>query len=142
MSKAQAEAGCAAYFRSREIAKEEASFASLLELAERLSPRVQVLASPLNRYGDADRLAVVLLVDSSGTGTLFGSAERYTERLLRELRAGGFPAGIGSAPNAEAALMLARSTGKAICADRDSVRGKLASLPVHCCPARCGHSRP
>ncbi len=38
------------------------------------------------------------------------------------------------APNAEAALMLARSSEKVVCADRDSVRGKLAKLPVSLLP--------
>lgn len=41
---------------------------------------------------------------------------------------------IGAAPNAEAALMLARSGQRVICADRDSVRGKLARLPSFLLP--------
>ena len=76
------------------------------------------------------RLAVLLLLDSSGIGTLFGSAENYAQGLHRELRRSGFQAGFGVAPNAEAALLLARSTERAVCADRDSMRGKLARLPV------------
>ena len=130
MSKVQAEAGCMAKFRLREIEEEKAAFSCLLDLVDRFSPRVEALASPLNAYAEALRLAVVLLIDSSGIGTLFGSVESYAEKLHRELRSVGFPAGVGAAPNAEAALMLARSTQGVVCADRDSVRGKLARLPV------------
>ena len=134
MSKVQAEAGCTAVFRSRQMEEEKAAFALAVEVTERFSPRVEAIASPLNAYAEAHRLAVVLLIDSSGTITLFGSAESYARRLYQELRAAGFPAGIGAAPNAEAALLLARSTEKIVCADRDGVRGKLARLPVSLLP--------
>jgi len=134
MGKAQAEAGSTAHFRSREIEEEKAAYALTVEIAERFSPRVEAIASPLNAYAEAHRLAVVLLIDSSGTGTLFGSAESYARKLYEELRTSGFPAGIGMAPNAEAALMLARNDQKIACADRDSVRGKLARLPVSLLP--------
>ena len=134
MSKGQAETGSTAVFRPRQVEEERAAFASLLEVAERFSPRVEAVASPQNEYGAARRLAAVLLLDSSGTGTLFGSIESYAQRLYRELRAAGFPAGIGAAPNAEAALMLARSGQRIVCADRGSLRGKLAKLPVALLP--------
>lgn len=134
MSKAQAEAGSSAVFRSREIKEEKLAYAQIVEIAESFSPHIEAIASPGNGYAEAHTLAVVLLLDSSGTGTLFGSAESYALRLHRELRHAGFPASIGTAPNAEAALLLARATEKMICADRDSVRGKLASLPVSLLP--------
>lgn len=134
MSKVQAEAGSTARFRSREIEEEKAAYALAVEIAERFSPRVEAIASPLNEYAEAHRPGVVLLLDSSGTGTLFGSAENYARRLYSELRDSGFPASIGAAPNAEAALMLARSGQKVICADRDSVRGKLAKLSTSLLP--------
>lgn len=134
MSKVQAEAGCAAKFRAREIGEEKQAFSALLDLVGRFSPRVEAIACPLNAYAGAQRLAVVLLIDSSGTGTMFGSAESYAEKLYKELVTAGFPAGVGAAPNAEAALLLARSTNGVICADRDSVRGKLARLPVPLLP--------
>jgi protein ImuB len=134
MSKAQAEAGFRAVFQPRQLAEEHAAYAVAVELAERFSPRVEAIASPANAYAEAHRLAVVLLVDSSGTGTLFGSAESYARQLHDELRTAGFPAGIGMAPNAEAALLLARSSSAVVCADRDSVRGRLARLPVSLLP--------
>ena len=134
MSKVQAEAGGTAQFRLRQVEEEKTAFALAVEIAERFSPRVEAIASPLNAYADAHRLAVLLLLDSSGTGTLFGSAESYARKLYQELRAAGFPNGVGSAPNAAAALMLARSGEKVVCADRDSMCGKLARLPVSLLP--------
>ena len=136
MSRAQAEAGFAAVFRSREIEEEKDAYAAAAEIVESFSPRIEALASPHNRYAEARRSAVLLLLDSSGTGTLFGSAESYAQRLYRELHHAGFPAGIGTAPNAEAALLLARSTDRVVCADRDSVRGQLAGLPVSLLPCK------
>ncbi len=134
MSKAQAEAGSKACFRTRQIEQEKAAFKVAMEIAERFSPRVQAIASPLNQYAEAGRLAAILLIDSSGTGTLFGSHESYAQRLYREFHASGFPARIGAAPNAEAALILARSAQRIVCADRDSVRGKLAMLTTSLLP--------
>ncbi len=136
MSKVQAEAGSTVFFRSRQIEEEKAAYALAVEIAERFSPHVEAIASPLNKYAEAHRPGVVLLLDSSGTGTLFGSAESYAERLYREFRAAGFPAGIGAAPNAEAALMLARSGQKVACADGPRVC--LAFCPAH---AGAGTSR-
>ncbi len=130
MSKVQAEAGSTALFRSRQIEEEKAAYALAVEIAERFSPHVEAIASPLNEYAEAHRPEVVLLLDSSETGTLFGAAESYAQRLYRELREAGFTTGIGMAPNAEAALMLARSGEKVVCADRHSVRGRLARLSV------------
>jgi len=134
MSKVQAEAGSPAHFRARQIGEEKASLALAIEVAERFSPRVEAIASPMNAYAEAHQPSVVLLIDSSGTGTLFGSAENYARRLYSELRDCGFPASIGAAPNAGAALMLARSGQKVICADRESVRGKLARLSTSLLP--------
>ena len=134
MSRVQAEAGSAAVFRSREPEEEKAAFAQAVEVAERFSPRVEAIASPHDGYAEAHRPVAVLLMDSSGTGTLFGSIESYTHQLYRELRAAGFPASIGAAPNAEAALLLASSTEKVVCADRNNVRGRLAQLSVSLLP--------
>ncbi len=130
MSKVQAEASCTAAFRTRQIEEEKTAFALAVEIVESFSPRVEAIASPWNGYAEAQQLAVLLLIDSSGTGTLFGSLESYAERLYRDLRAAGFPAKVGAAPNAEAALLLAQSARSVVCADRDSLRGKLANLPV------------
>lgn len=109
------------------LRKRKAAYALVLEIAERFLYAWELLPTAQG-YAEAHRLGVRLLIDSSGTGTLFGSAESYAERLYRELRASGFPAGIGAAPNAQAALMLARSGPKVVCANRDSVRGNYRRL--------------
>lgn len=136
MSRVQAETGSSAVFRSRLADEEEAAFTLLLEIAERFTPRVEALATPRNSYAKAHLPAVVLLLDSSGIATLFGTLELYARRLHAELRSAGFPAGIGAAHNVEAALLLARSTEGVVCADQNSLRGRLARLPVSLLP--CG----
>ena len=75
-----------AVFRLRQMEEETAAYALAVDIAEHFSPRVEALSSPFNVYADAHRLAVVLLLDSSGTGTLFGSAESYARKLYQELR--------------------------------------------------------
>ena len=51
-----------------------------------------------------------------------------------ELTGEGFSAGIGTARNAEAALMLARSTHRVVSADDENMRAKLGPLPVTLLP--------
>ena len=134
MSKVQAEAVCPAVFCARQVEKEQAAFEAAIRVLERFSPRVEAVASPANAYGGSHRLAASLILDSSGTSTLFGTIESYARKLHAELTAAGFPAGIGTAPNAEAALLLARSGGRLVCADAPSLRAKLAPLPVSLLP--------
>ena len=130
MSKVQAEAACAAYFRSRDMGEEKTAFAKVLEIAECFSPRVQGIATPANDYANRDRLSASLVIDRSGTGSLFGSAQTYAKRLRDELANAGFVGSIATAPNADAALILARSTGSIVCVDERDLQQKLASLPT------------
>lgn len=134
MSRAQAEAMCAVRFRARQVEEEKAAFTMVAELVECFSPRAEVLASPHNAYAEGRRLAAALLIDASGTGTLFGAPENYARKLYEELNAAGFPASIGAAPSAQAALILARSGQKILCAGYDDMRAKLAKLPVSLLP--------
>ncbi len=133
MSKVQAETAGPIRCRSRQIAEETGAFTEAVEIAERFSPRIEAVASPANAYAGSSRLSASLL-DSTGTGTLFGPVESYARRLHNELSAAGFPAGVGSAPNAEAALMLARSNRSIVCAEATNLRPKLAPLPVSLLP--------
>ncbi|MGI4853562.1 MAG: hypothetical protein ACRYF4_05875, partial [Janthinobacterium lividum] len=87
MSKAQAEAGFIARFRLRHLQEEQAAYAVAVEIVGRFSPRIQAIACPANAYSEANRMAVVFVIDSSGIGTLFGSAENYAHKLYGELRA-------------------------------------------------------
>ncbi len=120
-------------FRSREMGEEKSAYAEAVAIAEGFSPHIEAIASPQNGYAKAHHLDLLVLLDSSGTGTLFGSAESYAQQLHREFWRAGFPAGIGMAPNAEAALLLAR-TEQAVCADRATLRGKLSRLSVSLLP--------
>ncbi len=67
------------------------------------------MASPVNSYANAEHLAAVLLVDQSGTETLFGEARSYAEAIRKALQELEFPSNVAVAPNAEASLLLARS---------------------------------
>lgn len=134
MSKVQAEAAGPIRCRSRQIAEETVAFTEAVEIAERFSAGVEIIASPANAYGGSRWLSASLLIDSTGTGTLFGPVESYARSLHKELNAVGFPAGVGTAPNAEASLMLARSNRSVVCAEATNLRVKLAQLPVSLLP--------
>ena len=130
MSKVQAEAACAACFRSRDMEEERTAYARVLEIADRFSPRVQGIATPANDYANRDRLSASLLIDRSGTRSLFGNAQTYAKRLHGELASAGFVSSIATAPNADAALILARSTQSIVCVDERDLQQNLAGLPT------------
>ncbi len=129
MSKVQAEASGTILFQPRSAEQEQQAFTHLLDLTERFTPRTEAIAAPANAYAGARTLAASLLLDSTGTETLFGPPERYA-RALHQTLAPVFPARVAFATNAEAALLLARSCSGVTCADEHSLRAKLASLPV------------
>lgn len=130
MTKAQAEASAAALFRRRETKEEKVAQAFLMELVFRFSPRVETIACFDNNYANAIEPSLILLLDSSGTGALFGSVEDYAQKLHKELQQASFPAGVGSAVHADTAVVLARSTHGVIATDRHSARQCLAGLPI------------
>lgn len=134
MSRAQAEAGSSAVFRGRSMAEEDSAFAKLLEIVERFTPRTECIATPANAYSDGSRPAVLLLLDSAGIGTLFGTAEQYGWLLHRTLHEERFPAHIGVAANAEAASLFARCSRGIVCASASETRGRLAQLPISLLP--------
>ncbi len=134
MSRAQAEAGSAALFRARTVEEEQSSFMVLMAIVERFTPRTECIATPASGYGSGLQPGVLLLLDSSGTGTLFGTTEQYARLLHRTLREESFPAHIGTAPNAEAALLFARCGRGVLCASTSEIRQKLARLPVSLLP--------
>ena len=130
MSKIQAEAVCAACFRSLEPAEEARAYEQILALVDQFSPRVQAISSPANNYAGRDRLEIALLIDRSGTGSLFGTAQDYAQRLHCALSENGFESSVATAPNAEAALMLSRSQHGILCVEGNRLRAHLASLPT------------
>ncbi len=130
ISKVQAETYDQVVFRPRSVAEEKAAFEQAFEVAERFSPRVQCIASPVNNYANATPLAAVLLLDQSGTGTLFGDAQSYGNALCKALQKLNFLAHVAVAPNAEASLLLARSYTGVTCVMEGEVEPKLAPLPL------------
>lgn len=134
MSRAQAEAGSCALFRGRNLVEEQSSFTVLMKLVERFTPHTECIAAPANEYAGEHQPAALLLLDSDGIGTLFGTAEQYARLLCRTLQEEGFPAHVGTAPNAEAALLFARCRRGVVCASRSETRGRLARLPVSLLP--------
>jgi protein ImuB len=130
MSKVQADTSCQVLFHLRSIAEEKAALEILFETVERFSPRVQIVASPVNDYANGRQLAAVLLVDQSGTGTLFGDGRSYAEAIRKALRELEFSANVAVAPNAEASLLLARSYSGVTHANENEVQAKLAPLPL------------
>jgi hypothetical protein len=76
MSKVQAEATGPLLFRNRCVAEETAAFENVLEIAERFCPRIEALSRPLNNYAQVHSLSVSVLIDRTGTETLFGTAEQ------------------------------------------------------------------
>jgi hypothetical protein len=128
MSKVQAEATGPMLFRNRSVAEEAAEFEDVLEIAERFSPRIEALSSPLNSYSQAHTLSVSLLIDRTGTETLFGSAEQYARKLKSDLEAADFPCSVATCSNAEASLLLARSHTGVICVQTHELEKRLAPL--------------
>lgn len=134
MSKVQAEAVCAACFRSLDGTEEQHGFDAVHEIVSHFSPRVEPVAAPANAYAGQDRLAATLLIDREGTGGLFGTAEAYARRLHHELQAAGFESAVATAPNAEAALMLSRSCRGVLCVGKGDLQKRLALLPTSMLP--------
>jgi len=130
MSKIQADTSGQVLFHLRSIQEEKAALEILFEAVERFSPRVQIIASPINDYANGKQLAAVLLVDQSGTGMLFGDARSYAQAIGRALQQLEFPSNIAVAPNAEASLLLARSYPGVTQVDSKEVQAKLAPLPL------------
>lgn len=130
MSKVQAEATGTLLFRNRSVAEEAAAFEDVLEIAERFSPRIEAVSGPLNSYAQAPSLSVSLLIDRTGTETLFGTAEQYARKLKSELEAAGFPS--PTRPASPLSLMRVHgssSTTSEPSQRRSSIASQWASTP-------------
>jgi len=130
MSKVQADTSGRVIFHPRSLYEEKEALDLVFQAAERFSPRVQIIASPLNEYAKTGCPAAALLVDQSGTETLFGDGRSYATKIREALQEIEFHSNVAVAPNAEASLLLARSySGVTHVSERD-VERKLAPLPV------------
>ncbi|RRA48313.1 DNA polymerase Y family protein [Acidipila sp. EB88] len=130
MSRVQAETAGAIVLHARSVVEEQAAMEVLFEAASVFSPRVQMVASPVNGYAHARQPAAVLLLDQAGMETLFGDAASFAAKLHRALLDLGLPSHVAVAPNAEASLLLARSYAGVVSVSRQELQGKLAPLPL------------
>ena len=94
MTKIQAES-CGAILEKRDVEKEEAAQAALLNCGNRFSPCVESTAPGAVTLG------------LTGSSRLFGSAREIAEGLLRHAATSGFAVNIGIASNPDAALHAA-----------------------------------
>ena len=130
MSKVQADAYGHVLFHERSVIEERSALDAVFAVAEDFSPRVQIVASPINGYAGAAQMAAVLLLDQTGTERLFGDGRSFAENIRTALQKLRFPANIAVAPNAEASLLLARSYVGVTCVGEQDVEAKLAYLPL------------
>lgn len=138
MSKVQAEASGLTLFHDRSLRDEEIAFQVACEVMERFSPRIQVVAGPLNNYANEQTLSVLVVLDQTGTDRLFGSAEHYGQKLHGELKSAGFTASVAITSNAYASLLLARSLMGITSVATEQIANRLKPLPVSLLP--CEHS--
>jgi len=134
MSKVQAETTGPLLFRDRMLAEEIAAFKQVLVIAGQFSPRIEARSGPLNEYNQSQSLSVLLLLDRTGTETLFGNADQYAQELRKELESAGFPCSVAACANAEASLLLARSHRGVTTVDALELSARLAPLPVSLLP--------
>ncbi len=130
MSRVQAETAGALRMHKRSRAEEQAAFRVLQEIALDFSPRIEALRSPENNYGNAQPLTATLLLDQTGTESLFGPREAIAHKLREAMMQAGFPARVAVSNNAHTAVFLARSREAVTCLESNAEAQALASLPV------------
>jgi protein ImuB len=125
MSRPQAESfGNIAIF-ARVKRQEDAAFLILMQCGERISPRIQVLASPEEKSCGA-----TLILDISASERLFGTPEQIAISLRRNMDAAGFEVSIATSVNAYAAVLAARGFHRTTIIPPSKEATLLASLPV------------
>jgi len=105
--------------------QEDAAFLVLMHYAERISPRIEVLASPQETSCGA-----TLVLDVSASERLFGLPEQIAATLQRNMNAAGFEASIATSENAYAAVLAARGFPGTKVIPCGQEANTLAPLPV------------
>jgi protein ImuB len=103
VSRLQAESFDGISVSSRLKQQEDSAFLILTHCGERISPRIEVLASPQESSSGA-----TLILDVSASERLFGTPEQIATALRRNMDAAGFEACIATSGNAYAAVLAAR----------------------------------
>src|SRR5580698_7861376 len=124
-SRLQAESfeGISVFSRVRQ--QEDSAFLMLMNCGERISPRIEVLASPEESCSGA-----TLILDVSASERLFGTPEQIAMALRRNMDAAGFEACIATSGNAYAAVLAARGLHGTTVIPPGEEATILAPLPV------------
>lgn len=125
MSRLQAESFDDISISPRVKQQEDVDFLILMHCAERISPRIEVLAAPQERSSGA-----TLVLDVSASERLFGTPEQIATMLRRNVDAAGFEVSIAISSNAFTAVFSARGfTGITVIRPGQEA-STLAPLPV------------
>jgi protein ImuB len=125
MSRLQAESFDNIFMSSRAKQQEDSAFLVLMNFGERISPRIEVLASPQDSSSGA-----TFILDISASERLFGTPEQIAMALGRNMDAAGFEACIATSGNAYAAVLAARGFHGTTIIPPGEEATKLASLPI------------
>jgi protein ImuB len=125
MSRLQTESFDGVWLSPREKQHEDSAFLILMHSGERISPRIEVLASPEESSSGA-----TLILDVSASERLFGTPEQIAIALQRNMDAAGFEACIATSGNAYAAVLAARGFHGTTVIPPGEEATKLASLQV------------
>ena len=125
MSRLQTESFDGISLSPREKQHEDSAFLILMHCGERISPRIEVLASPEENSSGA-----TLILDVSASERLFGTPEQIAIALQRNMDAAGFEACIATSGNAYAAVLAARGFHGTTVISPGKEANILAPLPV------------
>lgn len=125
MSRLQAESFDNIFVSSRTKQQEDSAFLILMHCGERISPRIEVLASPQESSSGA-----TLILDISASERLFGTPEQIAIALQRNMDAAGFEACIATSGNAHVTVLAARGFHGTTIIPPGKEATTLASLPL------------
>jgi protein ImuB len=125
MSRLQAESFDGVSLSPRVKQREDSAFAILMHCAERISPKVEVLASPQDSSSGA-----TLILDVSASERLFGTPEQIAIALHRDMNVTGFEVSIATSSNAYAAVLAARGFSETTVIPPGNEAAILAPLPL------------
>jgi len=125
MSRVQAESFDGISLRSRVKAQEDSAFRVLMQCAERFSPRIEVLASPMESVSGA-----TLVLDMAACERLFGTPKQIAVALLGAADTAGFEASVATSINAYAAVVAARGFRGITVVHASNEAEVLAPLPL------------
>jgi protein ImuB len=125
MSRLQAESFEGISLSPRVKPQEDSAFAILMRCAGRISPKVEVLASPKENSCGA-----TLILDVSASERLFGTPEQIAIALHRDMKVTGFEASVATSSNAYATVLGARGFQETTVIPHGKEARLLAPLPL------------